>query len=287
MTERADLATDTWEGDRSRRWVAQSAGLERQLAPVGELLFAAAALRPGEAVLDVGCGTGPTTYEAAALVGPEGRVAGVDISATMLEAARAVDAESPIEWITEDVTTWDGGDRRFDAVISRYGAMFFDDPPRAFTNLAGMTVPGGRLAMTVWQQRPASEMFELPLSVAMRTLADAGVEVPEPPLDQGPFSLSDRVAVTTMLGAAGWVDVEWAPHELTLSIGGGLPPAEAATSSMELGPTRVVTEDVDEEKNGRVLAAITEEYGRHTDENGHVRLGAAIVVVTARRPEDG
>lgn len=141
--------------------------------------------------------------------------------------------------------------------------------------------------MAVWQPRPASEMFELPLSVAMRTLVDAGVEVEEPRPDQGPFSLSDRVGVTTMLGGAGWADVEWAPHELTLSIGGGLAPAGAAASSMELGPTRVVTEDVDAATNERILAAITDEYGRHTDDDGHVLLGAAIVVVTARRPENG
>ena len=285
----AAAGDDGWDGERSRRWVEQSAGLERQLAPIGELLFAAARLAPRETVVDIGCGTGPTTYAAAARVGPDGRVVGVDVSATMVDAARAAEPQSPgsppapIEWVVADATTWAGEGEPFDAVISRFGVMFFDDPDAAFANLARATAPGGRLAMVVWPRREESELFEVPLAAALRTLADAGVPAQEPPADQGPFSLSDRVAVTAMLTDAGWSDVEWAPHDLMLSTGGGLDPARAAASSMELGPTRIVTAELDDDTRQLVLAAITKEYEGRMDD-GHVALGARVVVVTARRP---
>ena len=103
-------ADDAWTGDRADRWVAIAATIDRQLTPISDVLFAAAALVPGERVLDVGCGTGPTTRRAAALVGPSGLVVGVDIATAMLDAARAEPAPTggaPIEWLEADVATWE------------------------------------------------------------------------------------------------------------------------------------------------------------------------------------
>ncbi|MBA3604614.1 MAG: class I SAM-dependent methyltransferase [Actinomycetota bacterium] len=288
MSDVPAASDDTWEGERAQRWVEQSAGLELQLAPVGELLFAAARLRPGEAVLDVGCGTGPTTYAAAAMVAPGGRLVGLDVSATMLDAARSADSaggrtSTPIEWVAADATTWPGAAASFDVVISRFGVMFFADVASAFANLARMTAAEGRLAMVVWPRRSESEIFEVPLAAALRALAGADVAVEEPPPDQGPFSLSDRAGVTTMLHASGWADVEWAPHDLSLAVGGGLAPAAAAEASMAVGPARIIVADIDDAATRLVGEAITQEYEARTDDAGHVVLGARVVVVTANR----
>ena len=78
----AEPPLEAWDGDRAARWVKQAEVLEAQLAPVADELFVAARLAPGETVLDVGCGTGPTTRRAAAAVGDGGAVTGLDISAT-------------------------------------------------------------------------------------------------------------------------------------------------------------------------------------------------------------
>ncbi|MDZ4236127.1 MAG: class I SAM-dependent methyltransferase, partial [Dietzia sp.] len=127
--------SDLWTPERVARWLQQSEGIERQLAPASAVLLDTAALQPGERLLDVGCGTGPTTRDAAAAVGPSGRVTGLDISADMIEAARSVSPES-IDWIVADVATWDPPPGAWDVVISRFGVMFFADPVTVFANLA-------------------------------------------------------------------------------------------------------------------------------------------------------
>ncbi|HEU4841308.1 MAG TPA: methyltransferase domain-containing protein [Ilumatobacteraceae bacterium] len=279
----ADWGSEDWKGDRATRWVEMADAVEGQLAPVSDELFAAAALAPGERVLDVGCGTGPTTRRAAELVAPGGVVVGADVSGEMIDAAAARTPDGAgIEWVTADVATWHP-DRPFDAVISRFGVMFFDDPETAFANLARLTTEGGRLCVAVWASRGASALFEVPLRAAVAALAAHGVDAAVPPDDGGPFSLGDAPAVTAMLERAGWRDVAWTARPVRVPVGGGRDPADAAAVSMQLGPTRIVTKDLDPELRDAAATAIAAALADHVDGDGHVVLDAAIGIVTATR----
>jgi SAM-dependent methyltransferase len=148
-----------WDDERAALWLANVDARERQLQPVSDALFDRANLQPGECVLDVGVGSGPTTGQAWEAVRPDGSVTGIDIAPPMIAAARQRVTASEIEWLVGDAASYDLPPRTYDAVISRFGVMFFADPVAGFRNLCEATRPGGRLIVTVWSNLYATGFF--------------------------------------------------------------------------------------------------------------------------------
>lgn len=285
MDERTAPSEWAWSGERVQRWLQQAAGLEVQHAPVTELLFAAAAIATGETVLDVGCGTGPTTRRAAAAAGPAGAVDGLDIAPAMLEAAArepVTDQSAPLTWLAEDVVGWDAPVARYDLVMSRFGVMFFTRPAAAMATLATATRPGGRFAAAVWARRERSPLFDVSLRAAVDVLAARGVEPEIPDPTAGPSSWHDADEVTALLTDAGWQDVAVTPHELQLPFAGGLDAAAAARAALDFGPTQRMLAGVDPELVAVAADAIGTAFAEH-EVDGHVVLGATVQIVTARR----
>lgn len=279
MSEPAD---DAWAGERVARWLRQSAALERQLAPLSEILFDDAALRPGERVLDVGCGDGPTTVDAARRVGPTGRAVGLDVSPEMLARAaeRAASLAGPegvgaIEWVCADVATWEP-EAVHDVVLSRFGVMFFDDPRAAFAALRRATASGGRLRVLTWSRRDASDLFGVPLRAVTDVVRARGGDPVVLPDDGGPFSLGDPATVAAVLTDAGWHGIAVDEHVCTLPYGGGLAPEPAADFALEFGPSRLALADVDPATRAAAREALVEVLAGHTDDEGHVWLGASV-----------
>ena len=146
----AGFTAADWAGDSAKRWASQADRLEAQLIPVSEVLFRAARLRAGEHVLDVGCGRGATTLEAARMVGRDGAVTGIDIAATLIDEARQFGAATPnVEFVIADAQRHDFDRAHFDVAISRFGVMFFDDAVAAFSKLRAAMRPGGRFVGAV------------------------------------------------------------------------------------------------------------------------------------------
>jgi SAM-dependent methyltransferase len=132
---------------------------DREAPEHDEVLHTAAAVAASDRVLDVGCGTGVSTRRAARAAS-SGRVLGVDVSAPLVEHARLLADQEGLthtEFVVADAQTHAFPAAGFDVVMSRFGVMFFADPPAAFANLARALRPGGRLAVLVWQRESDNE----------------------------------------------------------------------------------------------------------------------------------
>jgi SAM-dependent methyltransferase len=192
-----------WNGAEGGLWAVHADLLEQMPARYDTALLDAARITPGARVLDVGCGTGSLTRAAACRAAP-GPVVGVDLSAAMVDVARARAADlGNVAFVHADAQVHPFPADGFDVVVSRTGASFFGDAPAAFANLAHATAVGGRLALLTWQAAARNEWFvEVTGALAGRPLAGPPPGVP------GPFALADPDAVATLLGGAGFTDVQ-------------------------------------------------------------------------------
>jgi SAM-dependent methyltransferase len=153
-------------------------------------------------VLDVGCGTGATTRDAARMA-VAGSALGVDVSAPMIRrAGELTDAEGlrNVTYVVADAQAHGFPEEYFDVAISRFGTMFFADPVAGFSNIARALRRGGRLVMMVWQDRDRNEW-----SVSIDRVLFGDDPAP-PPKNLDPFSLGDPTMVRAILDASGFVD---------------------------------------------------------------------------------
>jgi len=237
-----------WNGRPSDVWVKEAERFDSILAPFGRGLLTAAALRPGQRVLDVGCGNGAVSLEAARIVGGDGHVTGLDLSAPMLKVAkrRAEEQQVEVAFVQDDAQTA-SFDQPFDVVLSRFGVMFFDDPKAAFANLAKATRPGGRLCFVCWQEMIANEWIAVP---AMAMVAYVGIpELPEPG-SPGPFALADAKRTRDLLGIAGWSDITVEEHSDRMRMGRDPEDVLAFMLSDEMGRRLVADKDPEAVKAG-------------------------------------
>ena len=229
-------------------------------------------------VLDIGCGTGQTTRQAARTA-QAGSALGVDISVPAIERARELARAEGLRNVTFEhanaqVHRFPPG--RFDLAISRFGTMFFDDPGSAFANIGRALRPAGRLVMMVWQARERNEWD----AAIHQSLGAAEQAVTLPSGGPDPFSLADPPAVTEILEAAGFADIAFADVREPVYYG---PDVAAALDWVRgFACTSNVLKRLDPAAAARAAGRLREMLAAHLSDDG-VWLNSRAWIVSAHR----
>ena len=241
------LKGEDWAGEMGAKWLANLSLFEGMIAPIGEALLKHADFKPGERVLDIGCGGGGTTIAIAQAVAPSGEVLGIDISSDLTDAAtsRASDSGiSNIRFICSDAASVELADSPYDRLFSRFGSMFFAEPHKAFSNLRSLIRPGGRIDLAVWGP-PRDNLWMMEMMGVVRRHVEIPPAIPRTP---GPFAFEDIDYLNEILASGGFSGVNVLPYKGMMPIGGGnVSPADAVSfvlSSMAVG--RALDEQGDE-----------------------------------------
>ncbi|MFE6959885.1 class I SAM-dependent methyltransferase [Streptomyces sp. NPDC057696] len=300
-----------WNGYEGEHWARNQDRWDAVNAGFDQPLLDAAAVRPGERVLDVGCGAGATTRLAARHAGPDGRALGIDLSGPMLARAEKTSREEAAreEAAREEAARQEGavdagferGDAQihpfpagaFDVAISRFGVMFFADPVAAFANIRRALRPGGRLAFICAAEPERNDWLRAVAGLrGILPVGDFGAPGErDTSRSPGMFSLADPDATRGVLSGAGFAGVEVRRvEEYGLW---GRDAGDAAAFLLGSGPGRHLTEQVGGEVRElarRTLTNTLHAYERAgdggADGEGEVRMKSAGFLVTAHNPEE-
>jgi ubiquinone/menaquinone biosynthesis C-methylase UbiE len=253
--------------DNARAEVADL--LDLQLSPLGLAAMDALDPRPGQAILDIGCGAGQTLLQLASRVGPSGRVIGVDIAPRVLDVARSRTADlGQVQLIQGDAAALALPDEAVDGVFSRFGVMAIADPIAAFANFRRMTRRGGRLGFVCWRSLEENELDLIPIRAA-------GLDIP---IDQTPFRFERRDYLADILQSAGFVQIEIDAFDIEVSCGDLDATMTVLTKVGALGKLLRETPALLPRVEPNVRAALMARAG-----DGDIRLKAATWIVAATR----
>ena len=267
-----------WNGQGGHTWVERQAHTDITLAPMSQALLAFAAPRPGEGVLDVGCGCGATTLDLARAVGPAGRVVALDISGPMLDEGRArarAAGIANVEWRQADAATADLDG--FDLVTSAFGVMFFGEPVAAFAHMRRAARPGARMALVCWRPLAENPWMEVPMKAVLHHLPPRPKAAPNAP---GMFAFADPRYVSEILTAAGWASPQCDRLDLDLDIAAGRGLEEAVTQTTRIGAINSWLRNQPAEIVSAAVESVREALSAHVD-GASVRLPGAMWLISS------
>jgi SAM-dependent methyltransferase len=239
-------ATEAWSGVLFDRFVQYRDVIVEGLAAHSEVAIGLHPPKPGDRVLDIGCGFGDTTQRLATLVGPTGEAVGVDVAepfvAASISEAEAARAEN-VSFVAGDCQVMELPGR-FDYAFSRMGIMFFANPVVALRNVRHSLVPGGHLVGVVWRRKLDNPWVHRAEQVVERYLEEPE-ESDEPTCGPGPFSMANADTVSEQLTIAGFGEISFQRCDLPMKIGNDLD--HAVEFNMALGPAAEVIRLVGDE----------------------------------------
>ena len=281
-------ATEAWRGVLFDRFVEYRDLVVAGLKAHGDAAMELHPPKPGDRVLDIGCGFGDTTQQLAELVGSEGHATGVDVSEPFIEASIAEAEKAAVEnvdFFSADVQV---ADLRgpYDYAFSRMGVMFFANPVQALRNIAGTLQPGGRFVATVWRRKLDNEWLH-----RAEQAVEQYLEEPDEPEDvrcgPGPFSMANADTVSEQLQIAGFARPTFTRCDIPIRIGDDLD--HAVAFNMAIGPAaellRICPAEEVDRLRPKVQQEIREVLAGYVEPDGVVLGPASTWIVSATVPD--
>ena len=250
-----------WNEKKGKIWVSLESNIDKMLGPLGHHAIKILNPKSGEKILDIGCGTGSTSQSLSKLVGENGLITGIDISEPILNFAKNQLENrniKNIDFIQEDAQTFNLSNFNYDAIFSRFGIMFFEDPFFAFKNIKKSLNSRGRITFICWSNREENDWITLSSKVASQFL-----ELPPKnnPREPGPFAFEEYSYIKEILTKSGWKNINIKNHKENIIVGKTLYHAAAFLSKM--GPMSVPFENSNEKTKAKVIEALKECYSKY------------------------
>ena len=242
-------------------------------------------LEKGMSVLDVGCGWGDMSLQVAEIVGPEGRVVGIDCVDAFLEEARKDAAAAGITNV--EFRRGDAEialpENEFDYVIARFGTMFFTNPVPALKRMRLALKPGGQMTHIVWRRREDNPAWQAAKDIALKHLPAPGADADT--CGPGPFSMANQEMVGGMMKSAGYEDVTFTRVDEKIMI--GTTPEEAIAFALAIGPAGEVYReagDLAEAKRPKIETEMLEFFNSQERDEAGIWVPTSSWVISARNP---
>jgi ubiquinone/menaquinone biosynthesis C-methylase UbiE len=265
-----------WNGPSGPAWADQQELLDRLFRPFESLLAEAVAASGATRVLDVGCGTGATTLAIARRIGADADCVGIDISEPMLAVARtrAEREDVPARFICADAQHHVLDPEGFDALVSRFGVMFFSDPVDAFSRLRHAVQRDGEMHCIAWRGPQENPFMTAAERAAAPLLPSLPARRPDGP---GQFSFADPQRVRQVLQESGWTGITVEPLDVACT----MPESDLVPYLTRLGPVGVLLQQVDGCLRKRIIEVVSEAFAPYL-QDGEVRFTAACWRIGAR-----
>lgn len=227
------VQAEYWASPAGLKWIEHEHALDTAMTGMLDKMLDAAGIASTDRILDIGCGTGASTLEAARRA-PDGHVLGVDISDPLLKRAadRAkTEGVANAFFLLADAQTHDFSARPFDLLVSRLGMSFFSDTVAALKNLSNALTDNGKMIFVSWASVAKNPWFAIPEQAAEKRLGALAKADPDKP---GPTAFQDRERVANLLASAGVSNIEAHELDVALTPPGGI--AGAARAASKVGP---------------------------------------------------
>jgi ubiquinone/menaquinone biosynthesis C-methylase UbiE len=281
---------DEFKAQQREMWDNAAAGwqswwetIERSAHKVSNELVELAELKPGNRVLDIATGIGEPAVTAARKVMPNGKVLAIDISPQMLAIAKtrakSVGLDSIMEFRESDGEKIDlsSSTAKFDAILSRWGLMFFPNLSAALVKFKELLVTNGRLSAAVWSSPSKVPWLDLAFSAVSKQ-----INAPAPPPGTpGPFALADIDALKESFSQAGFRDIKTDTIQITLE----LDSPESYTKLHQQTATRIhaMLANQNEEVKKEAWNSITEAVWQYADSHGRVNLDNEVICIVGKK----